>query len=295
MVYRMMVVEWYNHDKNHHIHRNDMHYRKDYHHSNLKGKVAMMIAHMDMALFLRIHLFHNANPKPKSNIISSSKPKANPKNASKPKPNPNSVSNPKVNPKPKTNTKAYCTRSASRMKKIQLIHQEDSSYELGRDDSSSNDDIVEKNCQAKKRDSKLKHSPTEALAKSKRKFINDDDALVMDDEECEVDLSFLEVSVTRDGDLDNALDPRAEFDGANYSHSEKMKTPPFLENEFFEEEPNDVFPDLLSIVQEVMPHVHHRFCMWHLWRNFNKQWKDLELRELVTLGMRKINHLSRFL
>ncbi|RYR34663.1 hypothetical protein Ahy_A10g049646 [Arachis hypogaea] len=30
-----------------------------------------------------------------------------------------------------------------------------------------------------------------------------------------------------------------------------------------------------------MPQVHHRFCVWHLWRNFNKQWKDLELRRLL--------------
>ncbi|RYR74252.1 hypothetical protein Ahy_A02g008894 [Arachis hypogaea] len=60
-VHRMVVVERYNHDKNHHVHRNDMHYRKDYYHSNLKGKVAMVIAHMDMAPFLRIRLSHNVS------------------------------------------------------------------------------------------------------------------------------------------------------------------------------------------------------------------------------------------
>ncbi|XP_057747864.1 uncharacterized protein LOC130967058 [Arachis stenosperma] len=44
---------------------------------------------------------------------------------------------------------------------------------------------------------------------------------------------------------------------------------------------SDMQKGLLSAVQEVMPHVHHRFCVWHLWRNFNKQWKDLELRGLL--------------
>ncbi|XP_025692605.1 uncharacterized protein [Arachis hypogaea] len=38
---------------------------------------------------------------------------------------------------------------------------------------------------------------------------------------------------------------------------------------------------LISAVEEVMPQVHYRFCVWHLWRNFNKQWKDLELRRLL--------------
>ncbi|XP_072086879.1 uncharacterized protein [Arachis hypogaea] len=38
---------------------------------------------------------------------------------------------------------------------------------------------------------------------------------------------------------------------------------------------------LMTAVQEVFPGVHHRFCVWHLWRNFNKQWKDNELRGLL--------------
>ncbi|XP_016173269.1 uncharacterized protein LOC107615748 [Arachis ipaensis] len=38
---------------------------------------------------------------------------------------------------------------------------------------------------------------------------------------------------------------------------------------------------LITAVQEVFPDVHHRFCVWHLWRNFNKQWKDMELRGLL--------------
>ncbi|XP_015966742.1 uncharacterized protein LOC107490475 [Arachis duranensis] len=38
---------------------------------------------------------------------------------------------------------------------------------------------------------------------------------------------------------------------------------------------------LVPAMQEVMPRVHHRFCVWYLWRNFNKNWKDLELRGLL--------------
>ena len=34
-------------------------------------------------------------------------------------------------------------------------------------------------------------------------------------------------------------------------------------------------------MQEVMPGVHHRFCIWHLWRNFSKQWKDKQLKGMV--------------
>ncbi|XP_016185297.1 uncharacterized protein LOC107626922 [Arachis ipaensis] len=44
---------------------------------------------------------------------------------------------------------------------------------------------------------------------------------------------------------------------------------------------SDMQKGLISAVEEVMPQVHHRFCVWHLWRNFNKQWKDLELRRLL--------------
>ncbi|XP_072082096.1 uncharacterized protein [Arachis hypogaea] len=39
--------------------------------------------------------------------------------------------------------------------------------------------------------------------------------------------------------------------------------------------------DLLSAMEEMMPQVHHCFCVWYLWRNFNKQWKDLQLRSLL--------------
>ncbi|XP_015960191.1 uncharacterized protein LOC107484089 [Arachis duranensis] len=38
---------------------------------------------------------------------------------------------------------------------------------------------------------------------------------------------------------------------------------------------------LINAVKEVFPDVHHRFCVWHLWKNFNKQWKDLQLRGLL--------------
>ncbi|XP_020981334.1 uncharacterized protein LOC110272927 [Arachis duranensis] len=44
---------------------------------------------------------------------------------------------------------------------------------------------------------------------------------------------------------------------------------------------SDMQKGLILAVEEVMPQVHHRFCVWHLWRNFNKQWKDLELRRLL--------------
>ncbi|RYR73976.1 hypothetical protein Ahy_A02g008560 [Arachis hypogaea] len=81
--------------------------------------------------------------------------------------------------------------------------------------------------QHSRRDFKLRHVPAKAFAKSKRKLINDDDVLVVDDVECEVDLSFLQVLVTGDEDLDNALDSGAESNRANSWHSEEMKTPPF--------------------------------------------------------------------
>ncbi|XP_072090446.1 uncharacterized protein [Arachis hypogaea] len=38
---------------------------------------------------------------------------------------------------------------------------------------------------------------------------------------------------------------------------------------------------LIHAVKEVFPSVHHRFCVWYLWKNFNKQWKDLQLRGLL--------------
>ncbi|RYQ91495.1 hypothetical protein Ahy_B09g097387 [Arachis hypogaea] len=98
------------------------------------------------------------------------------------------------------------------------------------------------NSNTKRREPGSKHAPAEGLAKSKKKFLNDDDALVVDDEECDVDLSFLEVPVTGDENLDNSYDPGAESDGENSWHSEEMKTPPPSEDEFSEEEPDDVFP-----------------------------------------------------
>ncbi|XP_057723349.1 uncharacterized protein LOC130939247 [Arachis stenosperma] len=44
---------------------------------------------------------------------------------------------------------------------------------------------------------------------------------------------------------------------------------------------SDMQKGLLPAMEEVMPRVHHRFCVWHLWQNFNKQWKDLQLRSLL--------------
>ncbi|RYR03907.1 hypothetical protein Ahy_B06g083309 [Arachis hypogaea] len=40
MVYRMIVVEWHNHDKNYHINWNDMHYRRGCNHSSSIEEVA---------------------------------------------------------------------------------------------------------------------------------------------------------------------------------------------------------------------------------------------------------------
>ncbi|XP_020964694.1 uncharacterized protein LOC110265783 [Arachis ipaensis] len=39
---------------------------------------------------------------------------------------------------------------------------------------------------------------------------------------------------------------------------------------------SDMQKGLISAVKAVMPDVHHRFCVWHLWKNFNKNWKDLQ-------------------
>ncbi|RYR11250.1 hypothetical protein Ahy_B05g079716 [Arachis hypogaea] len=70
---------------------------------------------------------------------------------------------------------------------------ENSSYELGGDDISSGDDTVGKIDKDKARNFKLRHAPVEAFAKSKRKLSNDDDALVVDDEECEESKNWLSI------------------------------------------------------------------------------------------------------
>ncbi|XP_025666853.1 uncharacterized protein [Arachis hypogaea] len=44
---------------------------------------------------------------------------------------------------------------------------------------------------------------------------------------------------------------------------------------------SDMQKGLITTVQEVFPRVHHRFCVWHLWRNFSKQWSSTELKDLV--------------
>ncbi|XP_072074117.1 uncharacterized protein [Arachis hypogaea] len=61
---------------------------------------------------------------------------------------------------------------------------------------------------------------------------------------------------------------------------------------------------LIPALREVIPNAHHRFCVWHLWKNFNKQWKDNELRGLLweyarsttqegwIEGMRRIKRLN---
>ncbi|XP_057741110.1 uncharacterized protein LOC130958171 [Arachis stenosperma] len=44
---------------------------------------------------------------------------------------------------------------------------------------------------------------------------------------------------------------------------------------------SDIQKGLIPAMQEVMPRVHHRFCVWHLWRNFSKQWGSIQMKELV--------------
>ncbi|RYR48503.1 hypothetical protein Ahy_A07g034525 [Arachis hypogaea] len=44
---------------------------------------------------------------------------------------------------------------------------------------------------------------------------------------------------------------------------------------------SDIQKGLISALKVVMPDVHHRFCVWHLWKIFNKNWKDLQLRRLL--------------
>ncbi|XP_072078081.1 uncharacterized protein [Arachis hypogaea] len=43
----------------------------------------------------------------------------------------------------------------------------------------------------------------------------------------------------------------------------------------------DMQKGLIPAVQEVFSRVHHRFCVWHLWHNFSKQWSSCELKDLV--------------
>ncbi|XP_072076872.1 uncharacterized protein [Arachis hypogaea] len=41
------------------------------------------------------------------------------------------------------------------------------------------------------------------------------------------------------------------------------------------------FYELIPTVKELLPSIHHKFCVWHLWRNFSKQWGNIELKNLV--------------
>ncbi|XP_025625475.1 uncharacterized protein [Arachis hypogaea] len=43
----------------------------------------------------------------------------------------------------------------------------------------------------------------------------------------------------------------------------------------------DMQKGLIPALCEVMPGAHHRFCGWHLWQNFQKQWKDSHLKSLL--------------
>ncbi|XP_057746915.1 uncharacterized protein LOC130966162 [Arachis stenosperma] len=44
---------------------------------------------------------------------------------------------------------------------------------------------------------------------------------------------------------------------------------------------SDMQKGLIPAVKEVMPMAQHRFCVWHLWQNFSKQWGSTELKDLV--------------
>ncbi|XP_016164255.1 uncharacterized protein LOC107606740 [Arachis ipaensis] len=44
---------------------------------------------------------------------------------------------------------------------------------------------------------------------------------------------------------------------------------------------SDMQKGLIPAVKELVPAVPHRFCIWHLWRNFSKQWGNVELKDLV--------------
>ncbi|XP_057756399.1 uncharacterized protein LOC130975657 [Arachis stenosperma] len=44
---------------------------------------------------------------------------------------------------------------------------------------------------------------------------------------------------------------------------------------------SDMQKGLIPAVKEVMPMAQHRFCVWHLWQNFSKQWGITELKDLV--------------
>ncbi|RYR51542.1 hypothetical protein Ahy_A06g026555 [Arachis hypogaea] len=116
------------------------------------------------------------------------------------------------------------------------------------------------------------------MAKGKEKLykdtiMQDDDAIVADLSDVEVDLGFL--GSPGDGLMYDALDPGAESDGLQTELGWQVSWSKRLES--IRTSSNG----LISAVEEVMPQVHHRFCVWHLWRNFNKHWKDLELRRLL--------------
>ncbi|XP_045807439.1 uncharacterized protein LOC123900156 [Trifolium pratense] len=44
---------------------------------------------------------------------------------------------------------------------------------------------------------------------------------------------------------------------------------------------SDMQKGLIPALQEVMPGVEHRFCVWHLWKNFCKMFKDKQLKDVV--------------
>ncbi|RYR21097.1 hypothetical protein Ahy_B03g066343 [Arachis hypogaea] len=124
---------------------------------------------------------------------------------------------------------------------------EDSSFKPIQGDSFSSEDNTS---MSKPRNKKLKDSKrgASAIAKTKEKIIQPDDALVKDVSDGEVDLGF--VGTTGIVDVYKALDPGTESDGANTWHSKEMKTPPNSEDELQSDEDSNEFPIFRNCVKE---------------------------------------------
>ncbi|RYR64294.1 hypothetical protein Ahy_A03g010428 [Arachis hypogaea] len=158
---------------------------------------------------------------------------------------------------------------------------EDEAYRPGGDEVSSEEDLPPDRS-AGKSNVKLRSKPGKKLIKGKKSVMVEDNGPVCADSDSEDDeIIFRPIpkfgsSVAPYHDVQD--DPYNDSDGGDSWHLEEMKTPPNSEDELEEVDSDD---GLINAVKEVFPDVHHRFCVWHLWKNFNKQWKDLQLRGLL--------------